>query len=1045
MPKYKIEYNGKVIEMDWDGVKPPTKTNVDEYLAKQADPHAGEGMLEKSWRVLNTPAAEYTPQMKTAMEDFEKHNPRVGKVANFAANMVPAGTSPLSVLLEAATGGASIGAGAFARGGTAQVASRFPRLNAASRGVLKASGAAQAAHGAYKLGEGIYNKDYPSAAMGAVEGGFGVLGYRTANKLAKGPTRTVDGDVLDGQTSPLGETVNGEIIRPELTTSGGLKIEQNGFRMPQNGPPNLNVHNPYGMPEAPQKLALPPASPRVSSPRSNIRLGPTPPVAPAQGSVLPPNRQLPISSEVTPPAENLPARMEYIRRNRQKIEQEQLGNIQNPTQAIASEPLPVVAEPVKPQSLWSKLWNDERGSFQWTRNPKPKVTPVDATAEATSRGATNDTAKPKTNRYRAIPDASTPKDAMLQWGRGTNAAKLHGTNASNRFADLQDPSLIDKFEAGDRSGRLKDVAEYFEEARKEMEEIGILQPGQSIKNYLRHEFEQNEDQVSSAFNKYRNTNPSFAKERRFPSYVVAERAGLTRKYKTIPEIVKAYETKINKATRDKELYDWLVKTDQLEHTKSPKAAEPTFSGPNAEANREAFRQQMKDGEAKVKQYATRPGDWRFKGKNAAELAKYRDNFLGQDTSIAKPVADVVSMTKNISLAGGAPGTKYNMHGLNTARRDAKNVGYVRAIKEFVTDPTGKKARQVFIDHADILPELVENGYTYHPVEDMGDNINIFSKHNNPVSNAASEVLRWGQETFERPLFERALPALKLKRTVEAFNKLSQSMPREQALKEAAKIGNTFYGGVEKTLRNKTNNDLMRIGFLAPDWLESSVRLAINDWKGAAKTVAGKGNAVDKIHAKSLARGAAMAGGTAAAGKMLKDSFGNKEIPDTIEGRSSDALTIPIGTSGKKQRRLVTVGTSDDSFRVPLETIIKGLQRDPAGFVELMVTNKASMPAKALKNFLYQQDDFGNPISGKTKYGQDISMGKALLNNADVITKPVQPQLIQFLTRRLKEGDKLTLADLEQAAMAFLEGPVKYSNPPKIDSEPQRPRLPSLNR
>lgn len=608
--------------------------------------------------------------------------------------------------------------------------------------------------------------------------------------------------------------------------------------------------------------------------------------------------------------------------------------------------------------------------------------------------------------YRAIPENATPEQAMAQWANGRNGAKVAGDRIKENFSDLTDPSLIDKYEKGDRAGRLADVERYLNQRHEEGKAIGLFQEDQKVLNYLRHEFEQPPEEVTAAVKQYVAKNPSIAKTRRFPTYEVAEKSGLTRKYKTIPELLDAYETKFQQAVRNKELYDHLQKTGQL-------------------ANKGAIDSMS---------------EWKFKGPNAPEYQKLMKNVLGQ--SDIKPVADVVSTAKNIYLGGGIPFTKYNIHGLNIARSDAKLAGFWKAGKEFLTDPTGRKATAIFKTHEKDLVDLVNHGYSYHPVEDFGQEVtrevsNLAGKGVKKVAGQKAgelaakgidKALETTEKVFERPLFARALPALKLKRTVEVLNKLEPTLGREKALDEAAKIGNEFYGGINKALRNKTQQDLARVWFLAPDWLESRIRLAKRDYTGLAKFLTGKGNEISNIGAKSAARGLTIGTGTLASSYALR---GGKDIE-----RSSDALSLSAGTAGERKRYISPMSTSDEGVRIPIEVAIRTYQGDPGALIDLLIKNKISTPMRAAWNVVKGEDDFGNPLKGKDKYGRQIPMGQAILNYLGEMSRPLQYQFVQGLLK-YANGD----ATLEEALATGAELPINYrSKGPKKHYPKGAPRL-----
>lgn len=589
--------------------------------------------------------------------------------------------------------------------------------------------------------------------------------------------------------------------------------------------------------------------------------------------------------------------------------------------------------------------------------------------------------------------AGSIKDRVKQWADGTVGATYRGKLAAEKFADLTDSKLIDAFESGDRSGKLKDLEAYFEAKHKQGVEAGLFKEDQKVPNYIRHEYDNSEDEIRAAMKQYVAQKSSISKTRGFPTYADAEAKGLTRKYQTIPELVDAYETKFNRALKNKQFYDYLKGTDQI-----------------------------------VGSISDKPESWTFRGPNAPELKKLVSNVLGKSPEGLKLAGDAASVTKNIYLSGGIPGTKYNMHQWNIAKNDMALNGYWSGIKKLFSDPTGKSSVQWMKNLPDTekntLADLVDSGWQGHPMADTGKDVNFFSKladktgdtipgkATGRVLDMAGKVLDLGQHAFEDPLFKRALPALGAQRTLEAFHKLEPQIGRENALKAAAEIGNNFYGGVDTVLRNPVNKDLSRIAFLAPNWMESQLTKAVNQWKGVGKVITGKASPVDKIYAKSFARGSILPGvGSITGGAVLSS-------------RGGDIGAIHMGRDeNDKDRTFPTLTTANEEFRLPVTAPIQMYMGNPAALKDLLIKNRISTPAKTIMNLVKGEDDFGNSLANKDKFGQEISFGKGLANYANEASRPFQHQAIQSLVGYLQ--GKMSK---EEAIAKGLELPLAYSKP-----------------
>lgn len=625
-----------------------------------------------------------------------------------------------------------------------------------------------------------------------------------------------------------------------------------------------------------------------------------------------------------------------------------------------------------------KLKNDETGSLNISSKVKANTSSSGGVGsgkgtlpESNPLGTTSNIGE-----YRPIPKETPVRDAIEQWANGRSGANVRADFAKDTYSDIADnKTLIDKYETGDRTGRLADVQKELDQLHELGVKSGVFGPDQKKNNYLRHEFDNTAEEITAAFNNHVAKNPSIAKTRTFDTYLQAESTGLKRKYDNVPDVLHTYTQKLYNAVRTKELYDYLKARGILE--------KGTFD--------------------------TKPTEWSFKGPDAPEAASLISKYFTPVGDIRGAVADGVSTTKNLYLGGGIPFTKYNMHQWNIARADAKLAGFGKATAELLTDPTGKTSASVFKEHKNLLPELVEAGYVFHPIEDTPKHTGIVGKILNPL-----------ERVFEDPLFKRSLPALKLKRTVDVYQKLLPSMGKYPALKEAASIGNEFYGGINKTLRDKNYVADSRIFLLAPDWLESRIRLAKRDYTGLAKTIIGKGTESDKIGAKSWARGMVTAGATLAGSYLAKG-----KLP-ALKDKPGDLLTVGTGKDDKhKEREIDTFGTSDEGIRVPIQVALRSFQGDPTSLIDMLVTSRMSLPAKVTINVLRGQDDFGNALKGKDKYGHKISGGKAIVNYLSELSRPAQLQVIQGMVK-YANGD----ASLEEALSTAAELPVKYSKAPK---------------
>lgn len=577
----------------------------------------------------------------------------------------------------------------------------------------------------------------------------------------------------------------------------------------------------------------------------------------------------------------------------------------------------------------------------------------------------------KSSLYREIPKGASPKEAVSQWANGQEGARVRGRNLKSEFNDLaSDKSLVDKYEAGDRSGRLADVQKKLDELHAEGVKAGIFKAEQKQPNYLRHEYEQSPEEVGAAIKNYVSKNPSIAKTRRFPSYALAESEGLKRKYDNIPDMLEAYGTKIHRAIRNKEFYDYLGKTGQLK------------SGKLIEA----------------------PNSWTFQGSNKDELAKLVGNVMGKSPEGLHKVAGFTSWTKNLALGSGVPKTPLNMHMYNISRSDIMARGVKQGIGDFFSGVFKPARDRATLENGkNLLADLVDHGYG-HNIEDHSV-LDTAKQGSGYFKKGIDKVVNMQTKLFEDPLFKTHLPAVKLRFANERVSELmKKGLSKDTALTQAATEANDFYGGINKILRNKTYNDLARIGLLAPDWLESRANLT---GKGVAALV-GKS---DPLYGKAFARSAGMRAVGAGITGGITGSFLNKSK------RATNSADIPAGeTSSGLNRDIPILGSSAEGIRIP-EELASG--RDLGN----VVMSRASQPLRSTYNILNNEDAFHNPLRGEDKYGKPISKVRGAMNTAKEAASTITPPWAIALEKLLSgEDPEATLA-------TGFELPLKYNHEP----------------
>jgi hypothetical protein len=565
------------------------------------------------------------------------------------------------------------------------------------------------------------------------------------------------------------------------------------------------------------------------------------------------------------------------------------------------------------------------------------------------------------------------------WATQREAANHHGQFAADDFKDLKDkPELIDKFQDGDRSGRLADVEAHFNKLYEDELAAGIFTGKKMPKeNYLRQMYKPEivEDSTPAVKGGVVAKNPAFAKKSTYATYREARAAGHEPLYDNLSDIIGARTRESKIAIANKRFDDYLNETSQ----KTP--------------------------EMTIKE----PTQVRFHGPMSAQLGKYTSDVLQGAPKELNATAQAVAKTKNIYLAGGIPGTPLNIHGWNTARSRYMASG-IKGLSDFGKG-IFKPSRDIkyLKSERPLIQRAIDFGYQMSSEQESMDAIEKVL-HKSMVGRGVNKFFDLEKKVFEDPLFKISLPANKARVLRENYDRLLPKVGEEAALRQASTIANDFMGGINKSLRNKTYKDLLQIGVLAPDWAESRINLTV---KGA-KALAGK---EDPIYAKALGRGGIMRGVGAAAAATTA-AYGMR-----TGNKPSDLTSVGLGeTESGRTREAPIYGTAVEALRMP-EEAIRGAMTGDFSPVSRIVRNRLSQPLQSSINMVYNQDAFGNPLSGKDKYNKKIPFTDAMWNYGNEATAPFQPQQLQSLTGYLrgKQGG-------EESISQALELPVKYSTP-----------------
>jgi hypothetical protein len=472
-------------------------------------------------------------------------------------------------------------------------------------------------------------------------------------------------------------------------------------------------------------------------------------------------------------------------------------------------------------------------------------------------------------------------------------------------------------------------------------------------NYLPQLWEDPPGKVKEVYRRL-GLRPSFTLTRIFEDYKQGIDNDLTPKFKNIGELAGWYEQKANKAIADREFYNlgrengWI--RPQGKGEEDWKILDPNHFPAAYTVNRA--------GQASSVPMTAPP-----------ELHELISNYLDDPNKIIQWMADKASMSKNIAMSSGVPGTAINAHGFNIlARTVIGNPKAALTAGKYILNP--RSAGRALDEALHTAPWAVKQGLQ---LTTEGHEMGV-SGSTNLAGQTFQKFLKVQGKLFEDPLFQNVIPALKLKHFNDMVGDLVKNgMSREAAGKSAAEMTNNLYGGInwEAMGRSRDLQNLARMVVLAPDWLESNIKLG----NGMAKTLLDPKNPQGKFYAK-MARNII---GAYMAADVSNYAMSGHHMWENPAGH---ALDIQAGKSNGKDRWIRPFGTAADFLRLPYDAASAALAKNPDfGTPMDIAKNRMSIPARVGLDLITKRDRSNRPILGKDDYGRPIPPGKQIAGTA----------------------------------------------------------------
>lgn len=381
------------------------------------------------------------------------------------------------------------------------------------------------------------------------------------------------------------------------------------------------------------------------------------------------------------------------------------------------------------------------------------------------------------------------------------------------------------------------------------------------------------------------------------------------------------------------------------------------------------------------------------------------------------LANLSTKTTRAVLGFHIPGTALSFHGFNEAIRNTmfgpdfnpfSAAGRFANSTNYLIRP-GKA--QAFLDaNVDNLSKAIEEGGLRVETGDIG--FSSLFKGENILTKGFNAL------TSPKPLFGRVIPALKLKGyqgLLEQYEK--QGISHAVAAKAAGEATNNIFGGLNlhELERSPTTQKLFRATTLAPDWLESNVRLG----KGMFNAIKNPMSPQSKIYLSGISNFL----GSYIALNVINAI--NNDGKFSFQNDVGHEFDVAIGKDALGRVRYFSpYGTAMDMFRIPLE-IGHAAAEGNLGRAFTDIRSRASEPVQFLTDLTTNTDYAGRALYDKTKYGKlipPIEQGTNIAADAAGHFLPIGAESgINFAQGKISP---------EQFAAQVLQAPMKYKLPDK---------------
>lgn len=603
---------------------------------------------------------------------------------------------------------------------------------------------------------------------------------------------------------------------------------------------------------------------------------------------------------------------------------------------VVPGPLPWETKAMRGEAILGKTL---RENIAQREAPLTKVPTDIASRERATLTGGGYTGKPANNVISAFQD----------WVNSQRARFTEGMVKAKDFQELDPKGVqgIYDVQAGVKTPFTDKLRAYFDTTReKVMKETGV-DIGYK-KNYLPQLWQNSNEEIQRVFGTSLNKKAPFSLHALIQDYQTGVEAGLTPRVSKVSDLVSWYESAANKAIADKKFFDFLGSEGLISsHAKAP----------------HDWVTLTPDRFPKI---AIKTDEGVYTGiyKAPPELGKMINNYLEAPRfESLRKIADFASTSKNRLLSFGIPTTAINAHGFNILARNMfaalgrGDIGQVLTGVKYMLHP--QSAAAYLEKSLTKAPEAIHNGLTLSTSEYQS----VFEK---PVGGIVSKVGQAWNQAFEKPLFDKMIPALKLQNYQDVkAGFIKSGMGEKEAGKAAAKFTNDVYGGInwQELGESRDWQNLMRAIILAPDWFRSTVRLAKQIPTSFVKITSPEMKTYRQFAAGFLAAYA----GANIINKQLSGHW-------MFQNEAGHTFEIETGYTKEGQKRYIRpFGTGADFARLPSD-VAASIAQGNFSSIPRIIGNRLSTLVGPVIHSAGDTNYAGQPlgISGKTKYGQQMT-------------------------------------------------------------------------